>query len=75
MMTWGDKWLIIGGGVDLVFDLETFYATGENYQQRIDVGKRIHCNGRWTELLLIDKDSSVWWCCSIKYYISGLKNY
>lgn len=67
MVEWGKKWLIIGGGVDIVFfDLETFYKTGREEYQRFDAGSGFVTTEGGQNSFLIDKDSSVWWCCSDK---------
>lgn len=67
MVEWGQKWLIIGGGVDIVFfDLETYYATGKEEYRRFDTGSGFNVTEGGQNSFLIDTDNSVWWCCSDK---------
>lgn len=67
MMLWANKWLIIGGGVDLIFfDWETYNLTGKEYYHRIDVSSGFTASEGGQNSFLMDSDSSVWWCCSDK---------
>lgn len=67
LTTWNRKWLVIGGGFEIIFlDLEEFYKTGKEYYRRFDAGSGFITTEGGQNSFLHDSDGSIWWPCSDK---------
>lgn len=67
LITWKNKWLVIGGGFEIIFlDLETFYKTGKEIYQRFDAGSGFVTTEGGQNSFVHETDGSIWWCCSDK---------
>ena len=67
LTTWKKKWLVIGGGFELIFlDLETFYKTGQELYQRYDAGSGFITTEGGQNSFVHETDGSIWWPCSDK---------
>jgi hypothetical protein len=61
------KWLIIGGGNELVFmDLEEYYKSGKQVFQRYDAGSGLNILEGGQNSFYHDSDGSIYWCCADK---------
>jgi hypothetical protein len=61
------KWLVVGGGSDLIFlDLEEFYRSGTRRYQSYDAGSGLTMMEGGQNSFFHDGDGTIFWCCSDK---------